>query len=130
MSDPTAPVCSTEPIVKPTQPPATGFPAIPQAVDLPSALRAINAMAGIMRTITGQLGRSATSGGSGGGTNSKKPGKPPPPGRWVQKQITRKNVVIRDPTDPSISITVSRVQNLTMQDSLTGETWVYNGTDG
>lgn len=133
MSNPVAPVCSIEPVIKPNQPDPTKFPAVPQAVDLSSALRAINALAAIVANITGQVGTS--SGGSNGSGGSKqfpppRPGKPPPIGRWVQKTITRKNVTITNPKDPTQSIVVSRVENLTMVDSVTGETWVYAGTDG
>lgn len=127
MSDPVAPVCSIDPIIKPTQPPQAPFPAIPQAVDLPSALRAINAMAAIIRNITGQLGRS--SGGGGGGHTDSRSKQPPKQGRWVQKTVNRKTVRIFNPQDKTQFVDVSRVANLVMQDSVTGEEWIYTGSD-
>jgi hypothetical protein len=137
MSDPAAPVCSIEPIISPDQPTPTKFPAVPQAVDLASALRAINALNQIVQNLSGQRGVTVVNNNQfitqnrsqgGGQFPPQKPGKPPPVGRWVQQSITRDNVTITNPQDPTQSIVVSRVQNLTMVDSVTGETWIYNGT--
>jgi hypothetical protein len=137
MSDPNAPICSIEPIIKPDQPDPSKFPPIPQATDLASALRAINALSQIVRNLTGQTGVTVVNNrfvtnitGQGGTTIPPKPNKPPPVGRWIQKTITRKDVKITNPDDPSQFVIVSRVQNLTMKDSVTGETWVYQGQDG
>ena len=136
MSDPNnAPICSIEPIIKPDQPDPSKYPPIPQATDLASALRAINALTQIVRNLTGQTGVTVVNNrfitnitGQGGKTIPPKPNKPPPVGRWVQSSITRKDVTITDP-DSGASIVVSRVQNLVMKDTVTGEQWVYNGTD-
>lgn len=133
MSDPTAPVCNVEPVIEPGQPPASKFPPIPVASDLASALAAINAMRQILMNLTGQLGVTNRGGGNGGGGRggggTTIPPKQPKLGRWVQKSITRKTVRIYNPQDKTQFIDVSRVANLTMKDTITGEEWVYAGTD-
>ena len=132
MSDPNAPVCLIEPVISDQQPDEAKFPPIPQAVDLASAMRAINTLSGIVRTIIGQVGPSSNTGGSGsggsGGGGSKK--KPAPQGRWIQKSITRKDVKVTNPDDPSQFVIVSRVENLTMRDTVTGEAWTWQNTNG
>jgi hypothetical protein len=136
MADPTnAPVCEIIPQIVTTQPPQSKLPFIPIATDLASALAAINAMRQWMmqmqqiqpgRTIYGGF-RGNNNQGHGGGTAKNPTPKPPQQGRWQQKDITRQTVRVYNPKDKEQFVDVSRVTRLVMQDTVTGEQWIWSG---
>ena len=91
------------------------IPVIPTAVDLTSALVAINVIAQAIAvlanaSIPNAAGNSSTT--AEGGT-------------FVQTDQVTEEVVITDPNNSSISVTVEQVTSLTMRNPVTGELWIW-----
>ena len=86
------------------------IPVIPTAVDLPSALVAINVLAqGIVPVANASSNASAPEGGT-----------------FLQIDQVTDTVVITDPNDSTVSVTVEQITGLTMRNAVTGELWVWS----
>jgi hypothetical protein len=123
-----APVCLIDPVIDNIQPNGVKLPSIPQATDLPSAIAAINAMASILRTITGQQSPSlGLPQSSGGGFNVIPQKTPPKPGRYQEQKPMRvvNTVTVYSKEDPTAFITFKRIDALTFKDTKTGELWQW-----
>jgi hypothetical protein len=136
MSD-QAPICLIQPVISTEQPPPVNFPAIPPAVDLQSALNAINALRHSMYILTGQLNH-AFQGTQGPPGKAGQAGKAAPKGgKYVEQQAKRvtNTVKLASKEDPSTFITFKRIDGLTFVDNKTGELWSWqrgnsDGTTG
>jgi len=118
-----APVChaSTDQVIE--QPPPVQFPSVPRAVDLQSALAAINALTRIVMMLAGQQPAPWMQGPQGvrgaAGKNAP-PGKKP---RWAEVNRVMKKVKIENPSDSAQFVEIERIERLVMRDSVTGQTW-------
>ncbi len=136
-----APVCHVSVDEVLTQPPARKLAYIPPATDLQSALRAIEALRQNILVLTGQLAAQRPtiaffSQGGAAGTGSQvagarpsnsKPGSNPDQGRWIEQSRTTEVKRITNPDDESQFVDVQQINRLTMQDTVTGELWVFTG---
>lgn len=120
-----APVChvSEDQVIE--QPPVKQLPALPQADpnDPNSMAAAINALRLYVMQLAGQSGGQGPRGATG------QPGKPAPKpqtGRFseVARATREVKIPIDDTSDPP-SVTVSRINSLTMRDNVTGEVWTW-----
>lgn len=104
------------------------LPSIPTAVDLPSALAAINALAMGFRLLTNQTKTAPRSMQPGHGvTNSVKSKNPGTnkQGRWNESARTTQVVRVTNPEDATQFVDVKQINSLTMKDSQTGEQWQW-----
>ena len=129
-------VSVNEPI---NQPPGVRLPSIPQANDLQSALSAIGAMRELLNLLTGQTVQQRNQGQPGRAGQQGKAGKPGDPakpnknqdqqnktGRWQEvpgSRVTQQ--VTMDSTDGSVTFTFNQINRVLLQDSVTGETWLW-----
>lgn len=123
-------VSVNEPI---NQPPGVRLPSIPQANDLQSALSAIGAMTQLINLLTGQIVQQANRGQPGKAGQQGKPGTPAKntdqqnkTGRWQEvpgSRVTQR--VSMDSTDGSVTFTFNQINRVLLQDSVTGETWLW-----
>ena len=97
---PTCPIVRSQPV--PGQP-ATRPGAIPPAVDLPSAIRAINQLININNYF-----------------------EPVPLPNWVEDSRTTQVVRVYNPNDKSQWVDVERINNLTFVDQDTGGVWQWS----
>lgn len=123
-----APICHV-PVPTPIdQPDGVQNPSIPIAVDFQSALAAINAMRLILMRLAALQPRFDGHGGGGRGGGPKQPSKQEPKkkqGRFNEvKRVTKKEKVY-NPQDKEQFVEVERMQELIMQDSITGEQWIW-----
>lgn len=125
-----APICHV-PVPTPIeQPDGIQNPSIPIATDLQSALAAINAMRMILMRLANLQPRFDGSGNGRGGridtrSKSEQP-KNKKPGRWNEiSRITKKEKVY-NPEDKEQFVEVERMNRLVMQDTLTGEQWIWS----
>lgn len=128
MTENNAPICHV-PVPTPIdQPGGVQNPSIPIATDLQSALAAINAMRMILMRLanlqprfdgSGQ-GRGGRIGGGGGNNKNKKPG------RWNEVSRVTKKEKVYNPDDKEQFVEVERMNRLVMQDSITGEQWIWS----
>lgn len=111
---------------------AITLPTIPQAVDLPSAIAAVNALRLGFMLMSGQLKPQATSvtpgHGSQGGYKFKEDGNKKK-SRWSEQSRVSETVKIKNPDDENQFVEVKRINKLTMKDGQTGEQWVWNRGD-
>jgi hypothetical protein len=126
-----APICLIQPVLSDVQPPPVKFPAIPQAVDLRSALAAINAMSMTLRIITGQMSHAyqGQQGERGGTGKAGAAGKPAPKGgRFQEQQANRvvNQIQIASKSDPGTTLTFKRIDGLSFVDTKTGEPWQWS----
>lgn len=111
------------------QPPGVKLPAIPQANDLASALQAIDAMRQMLNLLTGQTRQSANQGrpgqqGPGGQPGKNNENKVP---RWTVTNEAKQDVIIPIDTSGDVpQVTISRINSLTIKDSITGQTIQLN----
>ena len=122
-----APVChvSVDEVIN--QPTGTKLPSIPIATDLISALAAINAMRQVLMMLTGALqGPPGLRGAQGQGGAAGAAAKKTKVGRWNEANRTTATERVYNPNDNSQYVDVQRINSLTMTDSVTGETWVWN----
>ncbi len=140
-----APVChistGSQPI---NQPRATLLPSVPAAVDLPSALAAINALKLLIQMMSGQQGTSGARGntvplggggvvgraGSAGSQGQKgKDAKDPTGGRFVEdraQRVTQKKRIFQDNDKTSDNwVDISQINKVVWVDKVTGETIVW-----
>ncbi len=123
----TAAVChvSTDQVI--TQPPARRLLAVPKAVDLPSALRAINILQQNFQIISGQVNNQVNVNPSTQNFISSAPGqKQPAKGRWTEQSRATETVRIFNKDDHDQFIDVKRINSLTMRDNVTGELWNWS----
>lgn len=122
-----APVChvSVDQVID--QPPVQQLPAIPQVNDpndMSGIIAAINGLTAFVNMLAGRMNQPGPVGPPGA---AGRPGAPPKTatGRFTEVNRSTKEVVIKSSTDPDVSVTVLRIQNLTMRDNVTGETWTW-----
>lgn len=122
-----APVCHIIDPADVSQPIAPSLPNIPIATDMPSALAAINAMRQHLLRTSGQVKRNVPKPGKPGFKTKFEPNKgdKKQQGRWNEVSRSKEKVKIRNKDDPEQFVEVERINSLTMQDSMTGETWVW-----
>lgn len=120
-----APVCLIQPVINTQQPSQVDMPSIPQATDLASAIAAINALAASFRTIQSRLPPPPPTP-QGQGTILTSTKKKPKQGRWNRIQQTVQTVRVFNSQDKSQYVDVEQITGLTMQDSLTGEQWIWS----
>lgn len=137
-----APVCHVAPESSvTTQPTGALLPVIPQATDLTSALNAIGAIRQTLMQMNNQLrnqsnnsNRGGGQGGSGGGGSAGVSGqKKPKMGRWneIPDERVVQTVRIFNPKDKEQYVDVQRINALTFQDTVTGESFYwYRGNTG
>lgn len=120
-----APVCfpSQDQVIN--QPPAKQLPAIPQAYpDNPDSMAAaINALTQFVLNLAGMHGSQGPQGIAGQpGRNAPRPAT----GRFteIRRASEEVKVPIDDTNDPP-SVTILRINSLTMRDNVTGETWTW-----
>lgn len=123
MTDPVGPIChlpgdTPDPNTQPAL-----LPPIPIATNLASALMAINAMRTIIHQITGQT--QSRPSGSTGFKFKNDDAKKNKQGRWQEANRVSETVKIKNPDDENQFVEVKRINELTMRDSQTGETWVW-----
>jgi len=113
-----APVCHDSQDQKINQPAPKLTPAIPHAIDLPSALAAIQALTTTINYLMNPIIIN-----NSGGSNM-----PAKPTRWSESPGTRviEKVKITNPNDPTQFVEIERIKSLTMQDGKTGENWVWH----
>lgn len=121
-----APVCHPSADQPISQPPVKQLPAIPQAYpnDPNSMAAAINALTMFVQALAGMHGAQGPAGQAG------QPGRPAPKpktGRFseINRGVEEIKIPIVDNGDPP-SVTVSRINSLTMLDNVTGETWTWS----
>lgn len=125
-----APICHV-PVPTPIdQPDGIQNPSIPIATDLASALSAINAMRMILMRLANLQPRFDGSGqgpgghgGRIGGPSKQNPNKKL--GRWNEVNRTTEKVRVFNPQDKEQYVDVQRINSITMQDSITGEQWLW-----
>lgn len=119
-----APVCYVEPTVAPVDAHTPNLPAIPTAQpnDMGSIIAALNALKMAFELLAGQRKQPAPF--TGGGLL--KSAKAQKKGRWVEIQRIVKPVRVFNPNDHSQYVDVQRTEKLVLQDSVTGEIWLYN----
>lgn len=123
-----APICHV-PVPTPIdQPSGVQNPSIPIATDLQSAIAAINAMRLILMRLANLMPRFDGAGGGGRGGGSKQPSKQDPKkktGRWNEVNRVTRVEKVTNPEDKEQFVEVERMQELVMQDSITGEQWIW-----
>ena len=93
------------------------IPVIPTAVDLPSALVAINVIAQAIAVLAQGIVPAATASSTASA---------PEGGTFLQIDQVTDTVVITDPNDSTVSVTVEQITGLTMRNAVTGELWVWS----
>lgn len=143
-----APVCPVSRGQIPFDQRGLHYPAIPAAVDLPSALQAISAMRQIILVLSGQTppafrnnmaplnltvrlpyGGGASSGAGGGGIGRGGGGgknKQPLLGDFNEVDRVTKKVRITNPKDDQQWVEVNQIQSITWENSATGQTIVWH----
>ncbi len=143
-----APICHVSTGSTPIkQPRATLLPSIPAAVDLPSALAAINALKLLIQMMSGQQGSSgargntqplggggvasAGGGGAAGAQGQKgQDGKDPTGGRFIEdrsKRVTKKIRIFQDNDKTSDNwVDINQINHVVWIDKVTGETIVWS----
>lgn len=139
----TAPVCHVPADqTLPPQPKGTKLPVVPVAVDLPTAIQAINALKLIIQMITGQavahgapnldiaFANTSRPGAGAGGTTPNQLGATTQSalGRWREVPGTRVTQKVRVTGSNGAYVDILRINGITMQDSVTGESFLWNRT--
>lgn len=122
MSNAVGPVCHIPPVTITTaQPAPVNLPNIPPAGPTIASLTAtVNAMRQVIIYLAGQRGPQGAQGKAGDAA------KKTPPVRWSEAARTVETVRIFDPNDHDTFVDVERINNLTMKDGVTGETWTWD----
>lgn len=122
MTNAVGPVCHIPPATITTpQPAPVNLPAIPPAgPSLESLVHTVNAMRQVIIFLSGQRGPQGAQGAKGD------PAKKNPPVRWNESSRVVETVRIFDPNDHEVFVDVERINNLTMKDGVTGETWTWD----
>ena|SRR5258708_5961759 len=115
-----APICHIPPVVPPSQPKPVALPSIPLAHDLHSAIAAINAMRVTIMYLSGQ--RPAHNPQFTNNATSKQD----KPQRWTENARVVETVRVFNPNDKSQYVDVERINQLTMKDGITGESWTWD----
>lgn len=114
------PVCHIPPATSVDQPGPVAIPAIPPATpNLASLVATVNAMRQVIIFITGQQGPAGPQGAAGGGAKTK-------PVRWTEESRSTEKVKIYNPDDNTQFVEIERINKLTMQDGVTGESWTWS----
>jgi len=116
------PVCHIPPETTTTQPSPVGLPSIPPAEPtIASLVNTVNQMRQVINFLTGRQGPQGPQGKAGNNTKSK-------PARWIEQgRVVEVERVYQnnDPTSPNF-VDVQRINQLRMQDGVTGESWVWD----
>lgn len=122
MSTAIGPVCHIPPkTITTVQPPPVNLPNIPPAGNTVASLQAsVNAMRQVIIYLSGQAGPRGAQGAKG------EAAKKTPPVRWSESARVVETVRIYDPNDNTVYVDVERINNLTMKDGVTGESWSWD----
>ena len=97
---------------------SVNIPTIPTAVDLPSALVAINVIAQAIAVIANSIAGISNSGTQAAAVATG--------GTFVQTDQVTEAVTLTDPNDSTVSVQVEQITSLTLRNPVTGEQWVWN----
>ncbi len=113
-----APVCHIPPTQPSRQPSPQELPSIPVAqANVQSLTASVNAMRQVINYITGRQGPQGPQGTSGS---------PSKPARWTEASRSTGTVRIYNPDDKTQFVDVEQINQLTMKDGVTGESWSWN----
>lgn len=116
-----APVCTVPTQAPTTQPLPTAMPAIPAPTPSIAGLMAsVTALKRAVETLSGQKG------GLSGFTTNPSSKKSNQDGRWKEVDRVKETVRVFNPNDSSQFVDVLRINKLVFQDTVTGETWIWN----
>lgn len=115
------PVCHIPPVTVTTQPKPVNLPNIPPAgPTIDSLVATVNALRQNLIFITGRQGPQGPQGGQGAAA------KKGPPARWTENVRVTETVRIYDPNDKETFVDVERINQLVMNDQVTGEKWTWD----
>ena len=95
------------------------LPVIPKAIDLPSALTAINAINQAIQILTNAIPSN----------NANQQTQTTPAvvaSSFQQTSLQTKTIRVTDPNDSSVFVDVEQITGLTMYDPVTKQTWTWN----
>lgn len=95
------------------------LPVIPKAIDLPSALTAINALNQAIQILTNAIPSN----------NANQQTQTTPAvvaSSFQQTALQTKTIRVTDPNDPSVFVDVEQIVSLTLYDPVTKQTWTWN----
>ena len=125
-----APVCNVnvpQPVVQPSPP---ALPAIPVATNLATAIQAINVMRQAINTMNNNIPpnnqNSQNPTMNGFTTKQNQQQNTPQKSGFVQVSVVKNTVRITNPDNPDQYVDVEQITGLTMQNSVTGQSWTWS----
>ncbi len=96
------------------------LPVIPKAIDLPSALTAINALNQAIQILTNAIPA------NGSNTSQQSTAPAVVASSFQQTGLQVKTIRVTDPNDPSVFVDVEQIVSLTLYDPVTKQTWEWH----